>query len=286
MNLNITHIRQFSAFGLLLGSFLFVSCTTGKGVKVPEYANTQATPQQEALSQGRNYPKGEMVDHLKIHDHQLWTDLLVKHVDSVGSVDYKGFQKDSTALNSYLQQLAKHTINDGWSYAQKKAYWINAYNAFTVKLIVDNYPVKSIKDLGGSIYKVNTPWDIKFIKLGDKTYDLNNIEHGILRKDFSDPRIHAAVNCASISCPKLRNEAFTAAKLEEQLTDQMRAFINNPQKNTLAKNEVEISSIFKWFSGDFTEEGDIIDYLNTYSKVEISKDADISYKDYNWNLNE
>lgn len=286
MNLNITHIRQFTTYGLLLGGFLLLSCTTGKGVKVPEYVNTPSIPQHETLTRGKNNSEDVKLDPLKIHDHQLWTKLLAKYVDSLGNVDYKGFQKDTTALNSYLQQLAKHTVNNEWSYAEKKAYWINAYNAFTVKLIVANYPVKSIKDLGGSIYKVNTPWDIKFIKLGNKTYDLNNIEHGILRKDFNDPRIHAAVNCASISCPKLRNEAYTAAKLEEQLTDQMRAFINNPQKNTLAKNEIEISSIFKWFSGDFTAEGDIIDYLNTYSKIEISKDADISYKDYNWNLNE
>ncbi|SFT85924.1 Protein of unknown function, DUF547 [Lishizhenia tianjinensis] len=286
MLLNITHIRQYMKYGFYFSLFLLVACSTGKDIKVPEYLNTNSLPQQEALTPSKNYPDGKMIDHLKIHEHQLWTDLLVKYVDSTGKVDYVGFQKDSLALNTYLQQLAKHTVNDGWTYNQKKAYWINAYNAFTVKLIVDNYPVKSIKDLGGGIYKVNTPWDIKFIKLGEKTYDLNNIEHGILRKDFSDPRIHAAVNCASISCPKLRQEAYRADQLEAQLTDQMRAFVNNPEKNTLSKKDIEISSLFKWFSGDFTEEGDIIDFLNSYGDIKIDKDAKINYKDYNWDLNE
>ena len=286
MNFKITYIRIFKQVGFLILIFLFVGCSNGKSVKVPNYTANEATPTQEASSSAKNKEDAKSVDHLKIHQHEKWTTLLEKHVNENGDVDYKGFVKDSVALNEYLQQLAKHSVNDAWSYNEKKAYWINAYNAFTVKLIADNYPVKSIKDLGGSIYKVNTPWDIKFIKLGDKTYDLNNIEHSILRKDFTDPKIHAAVNCASISCPKLRTEAYIAEKLESQMEDQMRSFINNADKNTIGKNEVKISPIFKWFSGDFTEEGDIIDYLNKYAKVKISAKADINYTDYNWNLNE
>lgn len=286
MFLKITYLREKYSIGLLLIFFLISACSTGKGVKVPEYMDNNNLANQVAQQQGRNFKKDATKDHLKIHEHALWTELLQKYVDSVGNVNYQGFIQDSVQLNAYLNQLSKHTVNDGWTYNQKKAYWINVYNAFTVKLIADNYPLKSIKDLGGGIYKVNTPWDIKFIKLGKKTYDLNNVEHSILRKDFADPRIHAAVNCASISCPKLRNEAYTADQLEEQLSDQMRFFVNNTSKNTIAQDKLEISPIFKWFSGDFTENGDLISFLNQYSTISIAENASISYKSYNWNLNE
>ncbi len=222
-----------------------------------------------------------------IHEHKLWDELTKKYVSDAGFVNYKGFVRDSLKINKYLALLSSNHPNDSWTSDQRKAYWINAYNAFTIKLIVDNYPVKSIKDLGGSIYKVNTPWDIKFIKIGDEEYDLNNIEHGILRDQWEDPRIHAAVNCASVSCPALMKGAFTAEQLEKQLDMQMKRFILDNSKNILSKNSVKLSKIFKWFSGDFKNVApDVIKYINRYSDIEISEDADIDYFEYDWNLND
>jgi hypothetical protein len=152
---------------------------------------------------------------------------------------------------------------------------------------VKNYPVKSIKDLGGSIYKVNTPWDIKFINIGDEQYDLNNIEHSILRKEWEDPRIHAAVNCASVSCPGLRQGAFTADNLDKQLDEQMKSFIQDESKNRITKDKLKLSKIFKWFTGDFKNVAPSeIAYLNRFTKVKISEDAEIDYFEYDWDLNE
>lgn len=222
-------------------------------------------------------------EHLK---HTKWTALLEKHVDDDGNVDYAGFKKEEKLLDEYLAVLSKNHPNDKWKKNDRLAFWINAYNAFTVKLIVKNYPVKSIKDLGGSIYKINTAWDIKFIKIGQETYDLNNIEHGIIRKEFNEPRIHFAVNCASVSCPKLRNEAFVGSKLDAQLTDQAKAFINNSSKNNITKKSAQLSKLFRWFKGDFEQNGkSVIEFINQYAKVKITKKTQIDFLEYNWNLN-
>ena len=219
--------------------------------------------------------------------HEAWTTLLSKHVSNSGRVDYAGFVKDSVALNTYLAMLSQHHPNKkNWSSDERKAYWINAYNAYTVQLIVQNHPVKSIKDLGGSIYKVNTPWDKRFIFIEGTDYDLNNIEHDILRREWKDARIHFAINCASISCPPLLNKAYEASTIGEQLDQVTADFINSPSKNTIAKRRVKLSRIFKWFSGDFDKDkGSLIEFINTYSDVQVSPDAEISYRDYDWNLN-
>ena len=116
-------------------------------------------------------------------------------------------------------------------------------------------------------------------------YDLETIEHEILRK-MNEPRIHFAINCASFSCPPLLNEAFTEEKLEAQLTQVTKTFLADSKRNTISENELEISKIFKWFSKDFEQNGSLIDFLNTYSDVKISKDADVDFKDYDWSLNE
>jgi hypothetical protein len=222
-----------------------------------------------------------------LHQHQIWDELTKKHVTEKGYLDYKGMVKDSTKLNKYLKQLSENHPNDSWSSNQRKAFWINAYNAFTVKLIVDNYPVKSIKDLGGSIYRVNTPWDIKFINIGDNEYHLNDLEHNILRKEWEDARIHSAVNCASISCPALRAGAFTADKLDEQLDEQMRLFINDKTKNVITEKSAKLSKLFKWFSGDFKNNApSVIAYINKFSTTKLSEDANIDYLEYDWNLND
>ena len=218
--------------------------------------------------------------------HEIWTGLLSKHVDGEGWVDYPGFQQDSLILNQYLDLLsASHPNDKNWTPDEQLAYWINAYNAFTVKLIVDHYPVKSIKDIKNGIPFVNTVWDIKFIEIEGHEYDLNNIEHGIIRKHFEEPRIHFAVNCASISCPKLLNEAYTAEQLEEQLTEAAKSFLADPMRNQV--EQYKVSSIFSWFRGDFkSQSGTLVNFINQYAPAPIPENAELSFLDYDWQLNE
>ena len=222
--------------------------------------------------------------------HELWTTLVQKHVSEKGQVNYKGFIQDSLLLNRYLDVLRSAHPNDRfWSQDERLAYWINAYNAFTVKLIVDNYPVKSIKDIKSGIPFINDVWEINFIEIEGKSYNLNYIEHRIVRKRWKEPRIHAAFNCASFSCPRLRNEAFTADRLNEQLDDQMSYFINNPDKNQLDPDNPKMSKLFSnlWYGKDFKQTGlSKIEFINQYAKIKINKNADVDYLDYKWNLNE
>lgn len=225
----------------------------------------------------------------KAPSHQIWNELTKKNVAENGDVNYKAFIQDSIKLNTYLALLSDGAPNPKtWTKEDQIAYWINAYNAFTVQLIIRNYPLKSIKEIGGKLPFINSSWDIKFITLGGEKMDLNNIEHGILRKDFVEPRVHFALNCASVSCPKLRNEAYTAAKLEAQLTDQAKAFINDPSRNKIGDGQtIKISKLFTWFEGDFKKTApNVPAFLSKYSKVKVNEKADIDYLDYNWNLNE
>jgi len=219
--------------------------------------------------------------------HAEWDVLVKKHVSKNGMVDYQGFLKDKKQLQVYLDKLSANRPTSKWSKNEKMAFWINAYNAFTVKLILDNYPIKSIKDIKRGIPFVNSVWDIAFIPMGKEKIDLNYIEHSILRKEFKDPRIHAAINCASFSCPLLRNEAYYASRLDEQLNDAMRKFVNDPQRNQLDKSNIKISKIFSWFAGDFKLNGSsVVDYLNKYAKKRVQPNAKIDFLEYQWELND
>lgn len=221
--------------------------------------------------------------------HQIWDELLRKHVTPEGKVNYKGFIKDSALLNQYLDTLSQHPPNkNSWSKEEQLVYWINAYNAFTVKLIASHYPVSSIRDLHPKLYVplLNTVWHIKFFKIGGLDFNLDEIEHSILRKEFNEPRIHFAIVCASYSCPPLRNEAFVAEKIEEQLASQAILFINDSNRNIIRKEKIQISKIFSWFSDDFSKENTLIDFLNQYSKIKIDREANVDYLEYNWMLNE
>lgn len=222
----------------------------------------------------------------KAPSHQQWDKLVKQYVNTNGLVNYKGFQKDKAELDAYLKTLSANPPLGSWSKNEQKAYWINAYNAFTISLILQNYPVKSIKDIAGNIYKINTPWDIKFINIGGKKYDLNNIEHRELRRGFNDARIHFALVCASISCPRLRNEAYTAAKLDAQLEEAGREFLNDKSKNRVAADKAELSKYFDWYKGDFTKNSSLADFINKYSQNKMNANTKIGHLDYNWNLNE
>ncbi|MEY4259057.1 MAG: hypothetical protein RL656_30 [Bacteroidota bacterium] len=219
--------------------------------------------------------------------HGEWDALVKKHVSKNGMVDYQGFLKDKKQLQVYLDKLSANRPTSKWSKNEKMAFWINAYNAFTVKLILDHYPIKSIKDIKRGIPFVNSVWDIAFIPMGKDKIDLNYIEHTILRKEFKDPRIHAAINCASFSCPLLRNEAYYASRLDEQLNDAMRKFVNDPQRNQLDKANIKISKIFSWFAGDFKLNGlSVVDYFNKYAKKRVQANARIDFLEYQWELND
>lgn len=232
--------------------------------------------------------------------HAIFDSLLQKHVTQAGAVDYEGFIQDSTHLNEYLTLLKNHHPNKkNWSKDEQLAYWINAYNAFTIKLIMNHYPLESIKDIKGGIGFINSVWDIKFFKIEGQEYDLNNIEHDIIREQFDEPRIHFAVNCASYSCPRLRNEAYVANKLDDQLDDQARLFFNDERKNKISsKDKVELSSLLKWYSTDFTDKGifsrifggkgrtkNLIKFVNPYVDTDINENAEIEFMDYSWKLN-
>ena len=234
-------------------------------------------------------------------DHSLWTILLQKHVSQDGTVDYKGFIEDKEAFEKYLQILSNNPPDKKtWSEDEQLAYWINVYNAFTVKLIVDNYPVKSIKDIKNGVPFINSVWDIKFFSIGGEEMDLNDIEHGMIRKEFKEPRIHFAVNCASFSCPILLNEAYTAERLDEQLTKQTQLFLADAKKNDLSNpEEIVISNIFKWYSTDFTDAGffsrlfggkkrtrNLTKYISAYTKTPLTKKTKVKFMDYDWSLNE
>jgi hypothetical protein len=222
----------------------------------------------------------------KVPSHQQWDKLLKKHVNASGLVNYKGFQKDKAELDTYLKTLGDNAPQKSWSKNDQKAFWINAYNAFTVSLILKHYPVKSIKDIGGSIYKINTAWDIKFITIGGEKYDLNNIEHQMLRRKFEDPRIHFAIVCASMSCARLSRDAYTGDKLEAQLEAVSKDFLNDKSKNNITAGKAELSKYFSWYKGDFTKTGSLADFINKYSQTKINGKTQINSLDYNWSLNE
>jgi hypothetical protein len=210
-------------------------------------------------------------------DYKNYNQFLTKYVSEKGNVSYDKIKTNKTELETVISQFEKTQPTDKWSKNEKMAYYINVYNAYTIKAIIDNYPTKSIKN-------INNVWDKKFILSGKEKISLGDVENKILRK-MGDPRIHFAINCASFSCPNLNNQAFLPETLDKQLDVAAKAFINDKTKNVITENEVKVSEIFNWFAGDFKNGGSIIDYLNKYSAIKIDKNAKTSYINYNWNLN-
>ena len=229
------------------------------------------------------------------HQHTEWTTFLKRYVKD-GTVFYTGInQSGQEALSGYLRQLELVTPEQmgGWTEAQKLAFWINAYNAYTIRLIIDNYPVRSILTMGllpGGAFRKNF---IPLTRLRGKILSLNDIEHEILRKEFEEPRIHFAIVCASISCPALRSEAFAATDLERQLEEVARAFILDETKNRYdaGKRTLHLSSIFKWFREDFERDGQgLVDFVAPYFEPGIrtqlgSGQVRVRFLRYDWGLN-
>jgi len=229
--------------------------------------------------------------------NSLFTEVLQKYVKD-GLVDYQNMKEDKEFIK-YLSQLS-NTDPTEFSRDKKLAFWINAYNAFTLQIVMVNYPINSITDLnkGGNLLKNlegKTVWDKRFITINKMKYSLNDIEHNILRK-MNDPLIHFALVCASISCPELRNEAYEAEKIDAQLQDETQKFLNDKEKNyyNLTSREANISKLFDWFSDDFgNSDENILMFIANYVPEDISKDIfsntsgwKVKYNNYNWNLNE
>ena len=248
--------------------------------------------------------------------HPAWDALLKKHVvpaqgGKASQVRYAGFKQDEAALKSYTESLSKvsETEFKAFSKTQQMAFLINAYNAFTVQLILTKYPdLKSIRDLGGTF---SSPWKLKFFRLLGQEAWLDQIEHEILRKkgEYDEPRVHFAVNCASIGCPALREEAFTADKLDVQLEEQAVRFLSDRSRNRYnAQRELlEVSKIFDWFKEDWqsgyrgigndrTPITSREQYFGKYARLLTDKPdeqkavaagkLDIRFHDYDWNLND
>jgi len=214
-------------------------------------------------------------------NYALWDELLQSHVTEKGFVDYKGFKEDKAKLLEFTEHLEENTPQNNWTQNQTKAYLINAYNAYTIKLVIENYPVDSIKDISGilsNIFKKN------FINFNGESISLDDIEKGMLLP-LGDERVHFAVNCASYSCPKLDNKAYRPENLDKHLEDSATDFINS-HRNDLSTNKVKLSKIFKWYKNDFEKKSEnVINYINQYSETTIQSNADIDYLDYNWQLN-
>lgn len=239
-----------------------------------------------------------------VFDHANWNQLLAHNIVTAGAstqVDYAGMDKQSGLLQQYLDSLSsvKKVDFDRWAKPDQLAFLLNAYNAWTVKLVLSDYKnIESIKDLG-SIFQ--SPWKKSFIPLFGDEVSLDHIEHTLIRgsERYNDPRIHFAANCASIGCPALRNEAYSGEQLDKQLEEQAQHFLSDSTRNFAKDDRVNLSSIFKWYRGDF-EAGwrdtyELSEFLLLYANelsltatqieaLEID-DLDIKFLDYDWNLN-
>lgn len=239
-------------------------------------------------------------------DHSIWDQLLKRHVQTVNggkatTVDYQGMHNERELMQDYLKELSatKRQEFDGWGKEEQLAYLINTYNAWTIALILTAWPdIASIKDLGGFFI---SPWGKTFIPMMEDGRSLDDIEHEIIRESgrYNEPRIHFALNCASISCPALRAEAYTGERLEQQLEEQTKLFLSDRSRNRLKKDTLEVSSIFKWYDEDFEQGWLGFNSLESFfikyaTSLGLSEDdvqrlhngkIDIDYLDYDWRLN-
>jgi len=236
-------------------------------------------------------------DSTTVIDHRPWRLILQKYLntnDHSGNIlfRYKDVSSEDKAnLSDYLDYL-QHVKVTSLNLEEQKAFWINLYNALTVKVVLDHYPVKSIRDIDISpgFFSVG-PWGAKLLTIEGEKVSLNDIEHRILRPIYKDNRVHYAVNCASLGCPNLQPVPFTAANTEKLLQAGARAYINSPRGARLVDGRLHVSSIYKWFQVDFggSEKG-VITYLLKYAEVGLADvlrtyDKGLRY-DYDWNLNQ
>ena len=221
------------------------------------------------------------------HSHAAWNALLKKHVvliegGKASQVRYADLAREHVVLKAYLDSLSGVPGGDfkAWSKPQQMAFLINAYNAFTVELILANYPVKSIKDIGNDLF--SNRWKKKFFTLFGQDAALDQIEHEMLRRKgaYNEPRVHFALNCASVGCPMLREEAYVAGRLEAQLEDQTRRFLSDTSRNRFRDGKLEVSKIFDWYKEDFAPREKF------FARYFPDGAAPITFLDYDWTLND
>lgn len=263
------------------------------------------------LSSGPELTAGTAIAEISLDDYAA---ILISYVDDHGMVDYKGLKANRKPLDTFVLSLSRLDLKlyEGWNDKEKIAFWINAYNALTLKAIIDHYPIqasllKSFVYPKNSIRQIPGVWDkLKFAVMGtDMTLD--GIEHETLRAKFNEPRIHVALVCAARGCPPLRNEPYTGAKLDSQLDDQAAKFLKNPEKFRIDRNnqKVYLSPIFDWFGQDFVKtygtdkefsgfsekERAVLNFVGRYlapaDKAYLLKGGfSIEYLKYDWSLNE
>ncbi len=218
-------------------------------------------------------------------------DAILKARVAQGLVDYKGLQADRAPLDAYLAQAGAVPMAEfqQWKREEQLAFLINVYNSATLQLIIDGYPVDSIKSLGSL---VKSPWSKETVQLFGKKISLDTLEHKIIRKNYQEPRIHFAVVCAAMGCPPLRDEAYTGARLEEQLEAQSKEFLTTPAKNRVdaEKKTLWLSPIFKWYGDDFEMTSKslaafVAPYIGAAEGANL-EGYSIEYTDYDWSLNE
>ena len=216
------------------------------------------------------------------HSHATWTTQLGRFVHD-GVVDYAGWKKAEPALDEYLRELVvvKRKAFASFTRPEQLAFLIDAYNAYTVKTVLDHYPLSSIRAIGllpGAAFRRS------FIPLLDEELSLNDVE-GRLR-DLRDPRIHCALVCASKSCPRLRSSAYRGSELDAQLDEAARGFLGDPAKNRFEPGVARLSAIFKWYADDFRAgAGSVVGWVNRYAPVQLPPGARPQYLDYDWSLN-
>lgn len=229
-------------------------------------------------------------------DHAPWDRFLKTHVaagkDGIARIAYAKIPAtDKAALGDYVRRLAATRVT-GLARAEQRAYWINLYNALTVKVVLDHYPVDGIKDIRISPGLFSSgPWGKKLLKIEGEDVSLDDIEHRILRPVWKDPRIHYAVNCASIGCPNLPAEAFTAANAERLMDTAARAYVNHPRGVRRSGSGVRLSSIYDWFRDDFGKDktalfGHLTAFAEPVLKEFLSTEPAIDGYDYDWSLND
>lgn len=221
-------------------------------------------------------------------DHAAFNALLRTHVSATGGfVDYESFKEDADKLDTYITALAKADL-DTLGRDERLAFLINAYNAFTLRLILDHYPVDSIKDIPSE-----ERWDAKRWHLGGQVYSLNQIEHELIRPKFAEPRVHFALVCAAIGCPPLRSEAYAGSRLEDQLTDQSKYVHSHRRWFRLdeAKGQLALTALYDWYGGDFTQKASsVAAYAAQFSPdlvrlINAGKEPGVTFLDYSWKLN-
>jgi hypothetical protein len=227
-------------------------------------------------------------------DHSAWDRLLARYrsvgEDGIALVDYGKFSDaDRKALDSYVAGLANTRVSL-LNRAEQFAYWVNLYNALTVKVVLDARIPKSILDIDISPgLFADGPWGKKLLTIEGREVSLNDIEHRILRPIWKDPRIHYAVNCASLGCPDLPAKAFTASNTEEKLEAAARAYVNHPRGARLVDGVLHVSSIYVWFAEDFGGEAGVLKHLARYARADLANRirqlTTTAGHTYNWNLN-